>query len=187
MEQSRNHCKNRFPVLQKRAQRANSNNEFRSHLFVKYNQLKMDDLCKLNVATFMYKYDYKMLISLFDYMFNTNTDNNKYYTRFATNFEFCGKWNICYVTLRYVTLRHVMSCHVMSYHVMLCYVMLCYVMLCYVMLCYVMLCYVMLCYVMLCYVMLCWYLFCLIWIEGIILVGTKIQHQATFTIKKSMF
>ena len=78
-------------MLQKQAFRAISNSEFRCHsnpLFVKYNQLKMDDLCKLNVATFMYKYKNKMLPSLFDNsMFNTNEDNHKYNTRFGTNFE----------------------------------------------------------------------------------------------------
>ena len=72
--------KNRLLVLQKRALRAISNSEYRCHsnpLFVKYNQLKIDDLCKFNVATFMYKYSNKLLPSLFDDMFNTNAENHK--------------------------------------------------------------------------------------------------------------
>ena len=48
----------------------------------------MDDLYKLNVATFMYKYNNEMLPSLFVNMFYTNADNHKYNTRFPTNFEF---------------------------------------------------------------------------------------------------
>lgn len=83
--------KNRLHVLQKRALRAISNKEYRCHsspLFVKYNQLKIDDLCKLNVATFMYKYSNKILPSLFDDMFITNSSNHNYNTRFASNFQF---------------------------------------------------------------------------------------------------
>ena len=52
-------AKNRLHILQKRALRAVSHREFRSHsnpLFIKYNQLKINDLCKLNIGTFMYKY-----------------------------------------------------------------------------------------------------------------------------------
>ena len=46
-------------VLQKRTLRAVNNSEYRSHsnpLFIKYNQLKISDLCNHNIGIFMYKY-----------------------------------------------------------------------------------------------------------------------------------
>ena len=49
-------AKTRLHILQKRAMRAISHSEFRSHtnpLFIKYNQLKIEELCKLNIGTFM--------------------------------------------------------------------------------------------------------------------------------------
>ena len=55
-------------VLQKRALRAVSNSEYRSHsnpLFIKYNQLKISDLCNHNIGIFMYKYCNKLLPSSF--------------------------------------------------------------------------------------------------------------------------
>ena len=57
-------------------------------LFVKYKQLKIDDLCKLNIGSFMYKFNNEMLPPMFDEMFTTNADNHNYNTRFALNFEF---------------------------------------------------------------------------------------------------
>ena len=51
--------KDRLHVLQKRALRAVNNSEYRSHsnpLFIKYNQLKISDLCNHNIGIFMYKY-----------------------------------------------------------------------------------------------------------------------------------
>ena len=86
-------AKNRLHIglLQKRALRAVSHSEFRSHSnphFIKYNQLKIDDLCKLNIGTFMYKYCNNLLPSTSNLLFKTNSENHSYTTcRFATNFN----------------------------------------------------------------------------------------------------
>ena len=83
--------KSRVHVLQKRALRAISHSEFRSHsnpLFIKYNQLKINDLCKLNIGSFMYKYCNNLLPSTFNLMFTTNSDTHNYNTRFASNFRY---------------------------------------------------------------------------------------------------
>ena len=48
--------KNRLHFLQKRALRAVSNSEYRSHsnpLFIKYNQLKISDLCNHNIGIYL--------------------------------------------------------------------------------------------------------------------------------------
>ena len=82
--------KNRLHILQKRALQAVSHSEFRINsnpLFIKYNQLKIDDLCKLNIGTFMYKYCNNLLPSTFNLLFKTNSENHSYNTRFATNFN----------------------------------------------------------------------------------------------------
>ena len=79
-----------FTFLQKRALRAVSQSEFRSHsnpVFIKYNQLKIDDLSKLNIGTFMYKYCNNLLPSTFNLLFKTSSENHSYNTRFATNFN----------------------------------------------------------------------------------------------------
>ena len=68
-------AKNRLHI-QKRALRAVSHSEFRSHsklLFIKYNQLNIDDLCTLNIGTFMYKYCNNLLPSTFNLLFKTNS------------------------------------------------------------------------------------------------------------------
>ena len=83
-------AKNRLHILQKWALRAVNHSEFRSHsnpLFIKYNQLKIDDLCKLNIVTFMYKYCNNLLPSTFNLLFKTNSENHSYNTRCATNFN----------------------------------------------------------------------------------------------------
>ena len=83
--------KNRLHVLQKRALRAISNSDFRSHsnpLFIKYNQLKVFDLCNLNIGTFMYKYCNNLLPPAFNNMFTYNADNHNYNTRYASDFEY---------------------------------------------------------------------------------------------------
>ena len=84
-------AKTRLHILQKRALRAISHSEFRSHsnpLFIKYNQLKIDELCKLNIGTFMYKYSNNILPSTFNLMFITNADTHNYNTRFANNYKY---------------------------------------------------------------------------------------------------
>ena len=84
-------AKTRLHILQKRALRAISHSDFRSHsnpLFIKYNQLKIGELCKLNIGTFMYKYCNNLLPSTFNLMFTTNADTHNYNTRFASNFKY---------------------------------------------------------------------------------------------------
>ena len=91
--------------VKKRALRAVNNSEYRSHsnpLFIKYNQLKISDLCNHNIGIFMYKYCNNLLPPSFNNMFKTNTENHDYNTRNAFNFEypnnklnFCDK-SICY-------------------------------------------------------------------------------------------
>ena len=69
--------KDRLHVLQKRALRAVTNSEYRSHsnpLFIKYNQLKISDLCNHNIGIFMYKYCNNLLPSSFNNMFKTNAE-----------------------------------------------------------------------------------------------------------------
>ena len=97
--------KDRLHVVQKRALRAVNNSEYRSHsnpLFIKYNQLKISDLCNHNIGIFMYKYCNNLLPPSFNNMFKTNAENHDYNTRNAFNFEypnnklnFCDK-SICY-------------------------------------------------------------------------------------------
>ena len=86
-----NNDRERLHILQKRALRAVSNSEFRSPsnpLFVKYNHLKVVDLCKYNIGTFMYKFCNDILPSTFNNMFTTNADNHNYDTRHASDFEY---------------------------------------------------------------------------------------------------
>ena len=81
--------KNKLHIIQKRALRAVSNSNFRSHsnpLFIKYNQLKVFDLCNLNIGTFMYNYCNNLLPSAFNDMFNSN--NHNYNTRNASDFKY---------------------------------------------------------------------------------------------------
>ena len=69
----------RLNVLQKHALRAVNNSEYRSHfnpLFIKYNQLKISDLCNHNIGIFMYKYCNNLLPSSFNNMFTTNAENH---------------------------------------------------------------------------------------------------------------
>jgi len=97
--------KNRLHILQKRALRAISNSEYRSHsnpLFIKYNQLKIFDLCNLNIGTFMFKYSNNLLPPAFNNMFTSNAENHNYNTRHASDFEYpnnklkFGDKSICY-------------------------------------------------------------------------------------------
>ena len=97
--------KEKLHILQKRALRAISNSEFRSPsnpLFIKYNNLKVTDLCNLNIGTFMFKYRNNLLPPSFDNMFTINADNHHYDTRHASDFEFpknkldFGNRSICY-------------------------------------------------------------------------------------------
>ena len=81
--------KNKLHVLQKRALRAVGNSDYRSAsnpLFIKYNQLKIYDLCNLHVGTFMYKYCNNLLPLTFNNTFTTNANNHKYSTRHASDF-----------------------------------------------------------------------------------------------------
>ena len=83
--------KNKLHIIQKRALRAVSKSEYRSHsnpLFIKYNQLKVFDLCNLNIGTFMYNYCNDQLPPAFNNMFKTNGDNHNYNTRHASDFEY---------------------------------------------------------------------------------------------------
>ena len=83
--------KEKLHILQKRALRAVSNSEYRSAsnpLFIKYSQLKITDLCQLDIGIFMYKYCNNMLPSTFDNMFTMNANNHTYATRYASDFEF---------------------------------------------------------------------------------------------------
>ena len=83
--------KERIHILQKRALRAISNSEYRcasNPLFIKYNQLKINDLCELDRGTFMYKYCNNLLPHIFNNMFSTNSDNHAYTTRHASDFQY---------------------------------------------------------------------------------------------------
>ena len=95
--------KDRLHVLQKRALRAVNNSEYRSHsnpLFIKYNQLKISDLCNHNIGIFMYKYCNNLLPPSFNNMFKTNAENHDYNTRNAFNFEYPNnKLNFCQIYL----------------------------------------------------------------------------------------
>ena len=97
--------KNRLHVLQKRALRAVSNSGYRSHsnpLFIKYDQLKIADLCNLNIGTFMYKLCNGLLPPSFNNMFKTNSENHEYNTRNALNFEYPNtKLNFCDTSICY--------------------------------------------------------------------------------------
>ena len=97
--------KNRLHVLQKRALRAVSNSEYRSHsnpLFIKYTQLKISDLCNHNIGIFMYKYCNNLLPFSFNNMFKTNAENHDYNTRNALNFEYPNnKLNFCDKSISY--------------------------------------------------------------------------------------
>ena len=97
--------KDRLHVLQKRALRAVSNSEYRSHsnlLFIKYKQVKISDLCNHNIGIFMYKYCNNLLPSSFNKMFKTNADNHDYNTRNALNFEYPNnKLNFCDKSISY--------------------------------------------------------------------------------------
>ncbi len=77
--------------MQKRALRAVSNSNYRCHsnpLFIKYNQLKVFDLCNLNTGAFMYNYCHNSLPSTFNNMFKTNANNHNYNTRNASDFKY---------------------------------------------------------------------------------------------------
>ena len=83
-------AKNRLHILQKRALRAVSHSEFRSHsnpLFIKLINLNLTTYVKLNIGTFMYKYCNNLLPLIFNLFFKTNSENYSYNTRFATNFN----------------------------------------------------------------------------------------------------
>ena len=77
--------------LHKRALRAVSNSEYRSHsnpLFIKYRQLKISDKCNHNIGILMYEYCNNLLPSSFNNMFKTNAEYHDYNTRNALNFEY---------------------------------------------------------------------------------------------------
>ena len=83
--------KSKLHIMQKRALRAISNSNFRSHsnpLFINYNQLKVFDLCNLNIGSFMYNYCNNLLPSAFNNLFNTNDDYHTYNTRNASDFKY---------------------------------------------------------------------------------------------------
>ena len=97
--------KTKLHILQKRELKAISNSEFRcpsNPLFIKFNQLKVFDLCNLYVGSFMYKYCNNLLPCTFDNIFTSNQDNHNYNTRNASNFQFpknrleFGNKSICY-------------------------------------------------------------------------------------------
>ena len=82
-----------------------SNSEYRNHsnpLFIKYNQLKISDLCNHNIGIFMYKYCNNLLTSSFNNIFKPNAENHDYNTRNALNFEYPNnKLNFCDKSISY--------------------------------------------------------------------------------------
>ena len=76
--------------LQKRATRVVCKARYREHtdpLFRQYNILKLQDINKLQITTFMYKYYYKLLPHLFDGYFNLNSSVHFHYTRSCNAFH----------------------------------------------------------------------------------------------------